>query len=118
MRKPRIEVLEEFERKFQAASRKAKKEQYLLPYFIAGFPGCTKAAADKLGSWLQRRHQTVDQVQNFIPLPGTMAAALYACGKKSDGEKIFIPGTKERRRQKTLVTGTHRTGRPQKERRT
>ena len=41
MGKPPIEVFEEFENKFQAASRKAGKQQYLVPYFISSHPGCT-----------------------------------------------------------------------------
>ena len=105
MRKPPLQDLEKFECIFMEASREAGLEQYLVPYFIAGFPGCTPGAADAAGVWLRKRGQRLRQVQTFIPLPGTMAAALYACGTLGDGTPIFVADLKERRRQKRILTG-------------
>jgi uncharacterized radical SAM protein YgiQ len=105
MRKPAIAVFEEFERRFIEASRRAGKEQYLVPYFVSGFPGCTPRDADAVGAWLRRRGQRLQQIQGFIPLPGTLAAALYACGVDEKGESVVVPDTAERTRQKKLLLG-------------
>lgn len=105
MRKPAIEQFEAFERAFLNASRRKGLEQYLVPYFIAGFPGCTPDAANNTNAWLRQRNQRLQQVQNFIPLPGTMAAAMYAAGVDELGNAMYIPDARERKRQKNLLTG-------------
>lgn len=103
MRKPAIGAFEEFERRFLEASRRAGKEQYLVPYFVSGFPGCSPKEADAAGDWLRRRGQRLEQVQGFIPLPGTLAAAIYACGVDENGETVDVPGVAERARQKRIL---------------
>lgn len=102
MRKPSIEVFEEFERAFFKAS--GSKTQYLVPYFIAGFPGCNRAQADRVGRWLDKRGQRLEQVQAFMPIAGTVAAAMYASGRDPEGNPIFVADGSERRRQKELLT--------------
>ena len=119
MRKPPIQSFEEFERLFISAGRKGGLSQYVVPYFIAGFPGCTKDAADHTGTWLRKRNQRLQQVQNFIPLPGTMAAALFAAATDENGKPLHIPDAAERRRQKAILIGKSRmvqvrTGRSKK----
>jgi len=104
MRKPAISAFEEFEARFLAASRAAGKAQYVVPYFIAGFPGCGPEAAERVYAWLARRGQRLRQVQTFVPIPGTRAAALFASGRDEAGREIFIPDPRERRRQKKLLT--------------
>jgi uncharacterized radical SAM protein YgiQ len=103
MRKPEIGAFEEFERRFLEASRRAGKEQYLVPYFVSGFPGCTPHEADAVGDWLGRRGQRLEQVQGFIPLPGTLAAALYASGVDERQERLYIADPAERARQRTIL---------------
>ena len=105
MRKPGIRAFEEFERRFLEASRRAGKEQYLVPYFISGFPGCAPRDGDAVGAWLARRGQRLEQVQGYIPLPGTYAAALFACGADETGADIYVPATAERARQKRILIG-------------
>jgi uncharacterized radical SAM protein YgiQ len=104
MRKPSIERFEEFERRFLEASRAAGKEQYLVPYFIAGFPGCTPDQADAVGGFLRGRGQKLQQVQGFIPVPGTTAAAMLASGVDERGERLFLSDLRETERQKKLLT--------------
>ncbi|MCP4679877.1 MAG: YgiQ family radical SAM protein [Deltaproteobacteria bacterium] len=106
MRKPKIEQFEEFERLFAKASKKAELKQYLVPYFIAAFPGCEETEAKLVGSWLLKRNQRLRQVQTFIPLPGTMAAAYHAAGIDEKGNKLSIPDTRERKRQKGILIET------------
>ena len=49
MKKPAIEEFDAFEREFRQAAAAAGKEQYLVPYFMAGHPGCDLARHDPPG---------------------------------------------------------------------
>jgi uncharacterized radical SAM protein YgiQ len=110
MRKPRIDRFEAFESRFLEASRRAGKEQYLVPYFISGFPGCTPKQADAVGRWLTKRGQRLEQVQSFMPLAGTSAAAMLACGRDDEGTPIYLPDKKEQKRQKAVLAAPPRRG--------
>jgi radical SAM superfamily enzyme YgiQ (UPF0313 family) len=58
MNKPENPGWEQFEAIFQRESSKAGKEQYLVPYFIAGHPGSTMDDAKELGTYLRNaQHQ-------------------------------------------------------------
>lgn len=91
MGKPPIESFEEFENKFNEASRKAGKKQYLVPYFISSHPGCTADDATKLMEYLTKRNWHLQQVQDFTPVPLTLSTAMYVSGRDSKGKKIFVP---------------------------
>jgi len=104
MAKPPIEVFEEFENKFQIASRKAGKKQYLVPYFISSHPGCTTDDATKLMEYLIKRNWQLQQVQDFTPVPLTLSTAMYVSGLDSKGKKIHIPkGHSEKKLQFALL---------------
>jgi uncharacterized radical SAM protein YgiQ len=91
MGKPSIEVMEQFEDKFAAASRKAGKQQYLVPYFISSHPGCSSDDAMQLMEYLIKRNWRLEQVQDFTPVPLTLSTAMYVSGKDRNGKKIFVP---------------------------
>ncbi len=80
MRKSRPEEFEEFARRFAAASARAGKEQYLVPYFIAGHPGTTLESMIELALFLKRTGLRPRQVQDFIPAPLDLATAMYHSG--------------------------------------
>jgi len=104
MAKPPIEVFEEFEDRFQDASRKAGKKQYLVPYFISSHPGCTAGDATKLMEYLVKRNWRLQQVQDFTPVPLTLSTAMYVSGKDSKGKKLFVPkGHSEKKLQFALL---------------
>jgi uncharacterized radical SAM protein YgiQ len=104
MGKPPIDLLDEFEDKFMAASRKAGKEQYLVPYFISSHPGCTSDDAVKLMEYLLKKNWRLEQVQDFTPVPLTLSTAMYVSGLDSKGKKIFIPkGHSEKKLQLALL---------------
>jgi uncharacterized radical SAM protein YgiQ len=104
MGKPPIELLDEFEDKFMAASRKAGKEQYLVPYFISSHPGSTSDDAVKLMEYLLKKNWRLEQVQDFTPVPLTLSTAMYVSGLDSKGKKIFIPkGHSEKKLQLALL---------------
>ena len=104
MRKP-AGVFETFLDRFRQESQAAGKEQYLVPYFISSFPGCT---ADEMGTveqFLTRSNWNLQQVQDFIPLPMTPAAAMYVTGLDyQTGVPIPVArGAGERKRQKNAL---------------
>lgn len=104
MGKPHFEVFEEFEDRFQQASRQAGKKQYLVPYFISSHPGCTAEDAVKLTEYLVSRSWRPQQVQDFIPIPLTPAMAMYVSGLDTKGKKIYVPrGRREKGLQAALL---------------
>lgn len=77
MMKPGMESYEKFKRMFDAASKAAGKEQYLIPYFIAAHPGTTDDDMLELALWLKRNGFRLDQVQTFLPTPLAIATAMW-----------------------------------------
>lgn len=101
MRKP-AGVFEPFLEQFQRESQAAGKEQYLVPYFISSFPGCTEADMRVVERFLRRSQWNLQQVQDFIPLPMTPAAAMYVTGLDYQTEQPIpvVRGAAGRERQK------------------
>jgi uncharacterized radical SAM protein YgiQ len=80
MKKPGPEDFVEFDREFQKASARAEKKQHLVPYYIASHPGSDLNAMIDLALFLKRNGYRPDQVQDFIPSPFDLAAAMYHTG--------------------------------------
>ncbi len=81
MMKPGIGAYDEFKELFEKFSRKAGKQQYLIPYFIAAHPGTTDTDMMNLALWLKGYGFRADQVQNFYPSPMATATTMYHTGK-------------------------------------
>jgi uncharacterized radical SAM protein YgiQ len=111
MRKPPFESFDRFLNLFQAVSAECGKEQYVVPYLISAFPGCTDEDMRRLSAWLRSRRWAPQQVQCFIPLPGTVAAAMFYAAIAPDGSPIPVARTDaERLRQhRLLVPAPNRT---------
>ncbi len=108
MRKPVFARFEAFLRLFEHESRSAGKEQYVIPYLISAFPGCTEEDMRALAAWLKKRGWKPRQVQCFIPTPGTVATAMYCAGIDPEGNPIHVARTdKERLRQHHLLISEH-----------
>jgi radical SAM superfamily enzyme YgiQ (UPF0313 family) len=104
MGKPPFELFEEFEARFQEASTRSGKEQYIVPYFISSHPGCTTDNALALTDYLISRSRRPRQVQDFIPIPLTASAAMYVSGLDTKGNKIHVPrGHREKMLQAALL---------------
>ncbi len=105
MNKPQDSGWEQFEAIFQKESAKAGKEQYLVPYFIAGHPGSTIEDAKELGDYLRKRNIRVRQVQEYIPIPMTVSCAMYYAGKDPfTGKEVAVSHKlSEMRKQKELI---------------
>lgn len=104
MRKPGG-VFEPFLEAFRRESAAAGKEQYLVPYFISSFPGCTEREMRVVEDYLRATRWDLQQVQDFIPLPMTPAAAMYVTGLDYDsGEPIAVArGAGDRQRQRAAL---------------
>jgi uncharacterized radical SAM protein YgiQ len=81
MMKPGMGSYDRFKAMFEKYSRKAGKEQYLIPYFIAAHPGTRDEDMMNLALWLKRNKFRADQVQTFYPSPMATATAMYHSGK-------------------------------------
>ena len=81
MMKPGMGSYYRFKEMFEEYSRKAGKEQYLIPYFIAAHPGTTDEDMMNLAIWLKQNGFRADQVQTFLPSPMATATAMYHSGK-------------------------------------
>jgi uncharacterized radical SAM protein YgiQ len=80
MKKPATSTFDEFAEKFLAASARAGKEQYLVPYFIASHPGSGVHEMIELAVFLKQRGYRPRQVQDFIPAPMDIATCMYWTG--------------------------------------
>ncbi len=106
MRKPSIQLMDEFIGYFLKYSQDVNKEQYIVPYLMSAFPGCTESDMRELAQWLQKRHWSPQQVQCFIPTPGTVATAMYYAKKDTEGNSIYVARTDaERMRQHYILLG-------------
>ena len=80
MKKPSTESFERFAQKFDEASARAGKQQYLVPYFIASHPGCGVEEMIELAVFLKQRGYRPRQVQDFIPAPMDVATCIHYTG--------------------------------------
>jgi uncharacterized radical SAM protein YgiQ len=104
MGKPRFEVFEQFEQRFNEAHRRAGKEMYLVPYFISAHPGCSVQDASMLTEYLVSRNWRPQQVQDFVPIPLTLSTAMYVSGKDTAKKSIHVPRSRrEKRLQAALL---------------
>lgn len=94
-----------FMEKFFQLSAEAGKEQYLVPYFISSFPGCSEKEMGAVEQFLKKERWNLQQVQDFIPLPMTGAAAMYVTGLDINSEEPIhiVRGAGERDRQKRML---------------
>lgn len=110
MMKPGIDSFYRFRELFERFSRKAGKEQYLIPYFIAAHPGTSDEDMVHLALWLKQNKFRPDQVQNFLPTPMSLATTMYHSAHnplrkvKRSSAPIPIPkGGRRRRVHKALL---------------
>jgi uncharacterized radical SAM protein YgiQ len=81
MMKPGVQEYYRFKELFDRFSKKTRKEQYLIPYFIAAHPGTSDQDMVELAVWLKKNGFRPDQVQVFLPSPMASATAMYYSGK-------------------------------------
>lgn len=107
MRKPGMDKFEVFLQAFYSYCEQAGKEQYVIPYLLSAFPGCTDENMRELAAWLKERNWKPRQVQCFIPTPGTVATAMYFGECDPKGNPLFVAKTDAQRlRQHGILMGT------------
>lgn len=94
-----------FMEQFHELSEDAGKEQYLVPYFISSFPGCTEKEMGAVEQFLRKENWNLQQVQDFIPLPMTGSAAMYVTGLDINTEQPIpvVRNAGDRERQKRML---------------
>ena len=106
MGKPSYEVYEKFVDRFNAASKKAKLEQYVVPYLMSSHPGSTMKSAERLAAYMQKNHLHSDQVQDFYPTPGTAATVMYYTGiDPFTAKKVYVATSPEEKRAQRALLG-------------
>jgi len=111
MMKPGIGSYDRFKQLFDAAAQAAKKEYYLIPYFIAAHPGTTDEDMMNLALWLKRNKYRADQVQTFLPSPMALSTAMYHSGfnplkpvRRGASQKVdAVKGLRQRRLHKAFL---------------
>ncbi len=111
MMKPGIKTYDVFKAAFDKAAKKAGKEFYLIPYFIAAHPGTSDEDMMNLALWLKRNKFRADQVQTFMPTPMSLSAAMYysernplrPIRRESPEEVKTAKGLKQRRLHKAFL---------------
>jgi uncharacterized radical SAM protein YgiQ len=77
MNKPAFQVYERFVDRFKAIQKQVHKDQYMVNYFISAHPGATMEDEQSLSTYLRKRNMHPEQVQDFTPLPSTVASCMY-----------------------------------------
>ncbi len=103
MRKPSIDLFEVFLNSFYAQSQKVNKEQYVVPYLMSAFPGCTIKNMQELKKWLQKSKWKPQQVQCFIPTPASIATACYYAECDINFEDIYVAKSDKERLQQHYI---------------
>lgn len=105
MGKPDISVYNRFKEKYFELSKKAGKEQYLVPYLMSSHPGSTLQDAVELALYLKENHLSPEQVQDYYPTPGTPSTVMFYTGiDPFSGKKVYVPKTaEEKRMQRALL---------------
>lgn len=90
MKKPGKNVYLRFMRLFDKKNKEIGLPQYLVPYFISSHPGCSLENAVELAEFLRDIKHHPQQVQDFIPTPGSASTAMYYSGVDPDtGRRVF-----------------------------
>ncbi|HMA04926.1 MAG TPA: YgiQ family radical SAM protein [Methanomicrobiales archaeon] len=104
MRKPGRRAFDEFRRRFAEVNRRLGKEQYLLPYFMSGHPGCTVADMVDLAEYIRDESLYTEQAQDFTPTPMTAATCMYYTGiDPFTGEEVHVPRGREKEIQRAML---------------
>ncbi len=80
MRKPSFKYFHKFKEKYDKISAKHNLKQQLIPYFISSHPGCEEEDMANLAAETKDMGFQLEQVQDFMPTPMTVAEVIYYTG--------------------------------------
>ncbi|SHI76194.1 uncharacterized radical SAM protein YgiQ [Anaerovibrio lipolyticus DSM 3074] len=79
-----------FVERFNRMNKKLGKKQFLVPYFMSSHPGCTLEDAIELAVFIKEMGYHPEQVQDFIPTPGTLSTCMWYSGiNPMTGERVY-----------------------------
>ncbi len=104
MHKPSRVMFDEFRKKFASENRRLGKEQYLIPYFMSGHPGCTIEDMVELAEYIRDNNLYTEQVQDFTPTPMTASTCMYYTGiDPFTMKEVHVAKGREKRIQRALL---------------
>lgn len=85
-----------FAESFKKVNEQLGMKQYLVPYFMSSHPGSTLTNAIELAEFIRDLNYQPEQVQDFIPTPGTLSTCMYYSGiNPLTGENVYVAKTSE-----------------------
>ena len=105
MGKSNRQVYLQFVAKFKRINQKLGLKQYLVPYFMSSHPGSKLEDAIELAEFIRDMGYHPQQVQDFIPTPGTLSTCMWYTGiDPLTGEKVYTAKTyEEKLMQRSLL---------------
>lgn len=99
------DVYVKFADAFKKMNQKIGKEQYLVPYFMSSHPGATLEDAIELAEFIRDLKYRPEQVQDFIPTPGSLSTCMYYTGiHPLTNESVYVArDPEEKRMQRALL---------------
>jgi uncharacterized radical SAM protein YgiQ len=100
-----------FIRRFNELTERLHLKRFLVPYFMTAFPGTT-TQDEKIAAFTRIHHLVHQQIQEFTPTPGTLAAAMFFAGLDPEGRQIPVPREDAARKKgRAKIQGPSRRGR-------
>ncbi len=105
MGKPPVSIYQEFKKNYDNINKKLGKEQYLVPYLMSSHPGSSLEEAIEMAEVIRDWKYTPEQVQDFIPTPGSRSTCMYYTGLDPyTMNRVHIPKTAgEKEMQRALL---------------
>jgi uncharacterized radical SAM protein YgiQ len=80
-----------FMKAYKRVNQLIGKEQYLVPYFMSSHPGSGLKEAIELAEFIRDLNYRPEQVQDFIPTPGSLSTCIYYTGiNPFTNEKVYV----------------------------
>jgi len=80
-----------FKKAYEQINIDLGKKQYLVPYFMSSHPGAGLKEAIELAEFLRDTSYRPEQVQDFIPTPGSLSTCMYYTEiHPLTGEKVYV----------------------------
>lgn len=90
MGKSGSQVYRRFVERFERMNRQLGKKQYLVPYFMSSHPGSHLEDAIELAEFIKEMGYHPEQVQDFIPTPGTLSTCMWYTGLNPlTGQQVY-----------------------------
>jgi uncharacterized radical SAM protein YgiQ len=107
MRKANRKAFDAFLIEFDKVNAEQGTKKRLVPYFVAGHPGCTMEQMHELKRYCDEHKLFANLTQVFTPTPGTLSTATYYTGENPlTHEEAYVPRTfREKKEQKNILVG-------------